>query len=82
MDSAMINKIEKAKLYAQEPNRVIFSQFNVTVEGDHRNHNVTYNEGQWSCDCDFFSTRGLCTHTMTMERILGSMIKPEWSPAV
>ncbi|MBI3943268.1 MAG: hypothetical protein HY326_09670 [Chloroflexi bacterium] len=82
MDSGMINKIEKAKLYAQEPNRVIFSQFKVTIAGDHRNHDVMYNQGQWSCDCDFFSTRGLCTHTMTMERLLGSMIKPEWSEVV
>ncbi|RME49524.1 MAG: hypothetical protein D6791_00555 [Chloroflexi bacterium] len=78
MDSAMIGKIQKAKRYAQELDRIVFSQFKVTIAGDHNSHAVSYNEGRWDCDCDFFLTRGVCSHTMTMERVLNGMLRPEW----
>ena len=79
MDSAMIGKIEKAKRYAEDRSRVVFSEFKVTINGDHDRHAVSYNKGHWTCDCDFFSKRGVCSHTMTMERILGEMLPPDWS---
>lgn len=78
MDSAMIGKIQKAKQYAQETERILFNQFQVTISGDHNSHPVSYNEGLWNCDCDFFLTRGVCSHTMTMERVLNGMLRPEW----
>jgi hypothetical protein len=78
MDSAMIGKIQKAKQYAHETDRILFSQFKVTITGDHNSHVVMYNEGDWKCDCDFFVTRGACAHTMTMERVLNGMLRPDW----
>ena len=78
MDSAMISKIEKAMRYAQERDRIVFNQFAVTIAGDHSPHAVSYNKGLWSCDCDFFARRGVCCHTMTMERVLRGMLLPEW----
>ncbi|MFQ6058426.1 MAG: hypothetical protein ACE5MB_06080 [Anaerolineae bacterium] len=78
MDSAMIGKIEKAMRYAEERDRVIFNQFAVTMAGDHGQHAVAYDKGRWSCDCDFFAKRGVCSHTMAMERILRGMLRPEW----
>ena len=78
MDSAMIGKIEKARLYAHEPNRFVFSEFKVTVTGDHRKHAVAYVRGKWSCDCDFFGSHHVCSHTMAMEKVLGAMVPPEW----
>jgi hypothetical protein len=78
MDSAMIGKIQKAKQYAQETDRILFNAFKVTIAGDHNSHAVLYDQGQWSCDCDFFLTRGVCTHTMTMERVLNGMLRPDW----
>jgi hypothetical protein len=75
MDYGMIGKIEKAKFYAAEPERISFDSFNVNIEGDSgQTHHVEYNAGSFSCDCSFFHTRGYCTHTMTMERVLGQMI--------
>ncbi|RMF37140.1 MAG: hypothetical protein D6759_02675 [Chloroflexi bacterium] len=74
MDSAMIGKIEKAIRYAQEPERFQFLQFTVTVRGTHRTHTVSYNHGQWSCGCDFFAMRGVCSHTMAVEKVLGVML--------
>jgi len=75
MDYGMIGKIEKAKFYAQEPERFNFDSFRVRLEGDNgQNHQVRYDVGEWGCDCSFFSTRGYCSHTMAIERILGEMI--------
>lgn len=75
MDYGMIGKIEKAKLYAEQRDRVQFESFRVTINGDNNAHVVTYDDGRWSCDCDFFATRTVCGHTMAMERILENMVK-------
>ncbi len=75
MDYGMIGKIEKAKFYAQEPERINFDSFAVRLEGDSgQEHQITYRSGDWGCDCSFFRTRGYCSHTMAMERVLGEMI--------
>ncbi|RLC68305.1 MAG: hypothetical protein DRI52_09975 [Chloroflexi bacterium] len=76
MDSGMIGKIQKAKRYAQEPERITFDEFKVTFRGDHNTYSVTYNRGRWSCGCNFFASRGVCSHTMALERILGVMLAP------
>ncbi len=74
MDSGMIGKIEKAKRYAQERNRIHFSEFTVTFDGENNSHTVHYTKSEWKCDCDFFLTRGRCSHTMALEMILEGMI--------
>ncbi len=74
MDYGMIGKIEKAKRYAEERNRIRFEQFRVIFEGDNNLHTVQFEQGRWQCDCDFFKTRAVCSHTMALERILEGMI--------
>ena len=74
MDSGMIGKIEKAKRYALERNRVHFHSFAVSMDGENNSHNVRFENGEWNCDCDFFRTRGRCSHTMALEMILEGMI--------
>jgi len=74
MDSGMISKIQKSKRYAQEPERVTFRSFHVIFEGEHGTYHVRYDNGEWSCQCEFFHQRGVCSHTMTMERLLGVML--------
>jgi hypothetical protein len=81
MDSSMIGKILKAKRYAEERDRIIFDGFRVKVRGNHTDHVVRYEDGVWSCDCDFFSQRGVCSHTMAIERVLDGMIEPGHEPA-
>lgn len=75
MDYGMIGKIEKAKLYAEERDRIKFDSFQVQIQGDNNVHVVSYNQGIWGCDCDFFSSRAVCGHTMTMERVLQDMVQ-------
>ncbi len=74
MDSGMIGKIEKARRYAEERNRVRFDQFKVTFDGDNNPHTVNFSEAAWHCDCEFFHTHATCSHTMALERILEGMI--------
>ncbi len=77
MDSGMIGKIQKARFYAEEPERIRFEKFRVTFEGTNSRHTVSYDEATWQCTCGFFANRGVCSHTMAMERLLGVMLPPE-----
>lgn len=74
MDSGMIGKIDKAKRYAQERNRVRFESFTVTFDGQNNPHTVRMENGVWQCDCDFFKSRGRCSHSMALEMILEDML--------
>ena len=75
MDYGMIGKIEKAKLYSEERERIRFDSFRVSINGDNDTHYVTYDQGNWNCDCEFFASRSVCGHTMTMERVLADMVE-------
>lgn len=74
MDYGMIGKIQKAKRYAEERDRIHFHSFSVSLDGENNSHKVSYENGKWDCDCDFFRTRGRCSHTMALEIILEKMI--------
>jgi len=74
MDSGMIGKIQKAKQYAQERERFHFASFKVNIDGNNNQNTVTFEGGNWSCTCDFFHTRGRCSHTMAVEQILEPML--------
>ena len=78
MDSGMIGKIEKAKRYAEERDRIEFKTLSVTFDGANNPHTVHFKEGNWQCDCSYFHTRGWCSHTRALEIILSDMLpEPE-----
>ncbi len=77
MNSSLIGKIEKAKRYAQEPERVTFLQFQAQFNGENDAHTVTYEDQHLHCTCDFFEERLMCSHTMAFERLLGVMLPQE-----
>lgn len=74
MNYGMIGKITKAKRYAEERERIHFKTLSVTFNGDNNEHTVNLSDGLWKCDCDFFQTRGRCSHTMALEIILEGML--------
>jgi hypothetical protein len=74
MDSGMIGKIHKAKQYAQEPHRFHFETFTVSIDGENNSHRVEFKNSKWKCDCDYFHTHNLCTHTMALEELLKGML--------
>ncbi len=77
MQSSLIGKIEKAKRYALETDRVTFSEFSVDFRGENSNYDTSYKDGEWHCSCQFFSSWGLCSHTMALEKILSNMLPEE-----
>ncbi len=77
MQSSLIGKIEKAKRYAQEKDRITFSELSVNFRGEHDDYTTGLKDGKWRCSCHFFSTWGLCSHTMALERILDDMLPKE-----
>ncbi len=70
MDSAMIAKISKAREYASEPERITFSDFTVLFTGKHQTYKVGFEHGAWTCECDFFAQRGVCSHVMAVEKVV------------
>jgi hypothetical protein len=74
MDYGMIGKIHKAKRYAEERDRMQIKTLVVTIDGENNPHTVRFENGEWDCDCNFFITRGRCSHTMALEIILEGML--------
>jgi hypothetical protein len=74
MDNGMMRKRSKAKMYAEERDRIKFNSFRVSFDGKNNPHTVEYKDGVWQCDCDFFIGRGRCSHTMALEIILEDML--------
>ena len=74
MDSGMIGKIEKAKRYAQERERFHFEAMTVLVDGANNSHRISFADGKWNCDCDFFHGHGRCVHSMALEEVLKGML--------
>jgi hypothetical protein len=76
MDSAA-SRIIKARQYAEERDtRITVHAFNVELQGENANHVVNYDQGHWNCDCEEFQLRGVCSHVMAMEEILGDAVEP------
>jgi predicted nucleic acid-binding Zn finger protein len=77
MQSSLIGKIEKAKRYAQERDRITFTELTVNFRGEHDTYILSYKQGKWHCSCHFFSGWGVCSHTMALQRILAEMLPKE-----
>ncbi len=73
MNSSLIGKIEKARRYAAEPERVQVQSLHVRFRGEHDVYDVHFADGNWSCTCHSFEALGLgtCSHIMALERLLG-----------
>lgn len=74
MNSSLIGKIDKARRYAQEPDRARFQSLHVKFRGGHDVYDVRLEDRQWTCNCHTYESLGTCSHIMTMERLLASMI--------
>jgi hypothetical protein len=73
IDSGLINKFQKAKQYADQPERIHFRDLRVQFDGNHGQHTVEFQEGDWRCDCGYFTTHHTCSHVMALDRVLGVM---------
>ena len=80
MDTSMINKIQKSKEYATEPERVTFLSLAIEFKGDNNNYNVALGPDGWSCSCPGFNKYGICPHIMSIEKVFQPMLKREPLP--
>ncbi|WP_026370465.1 hypothetical protein [Kallotenue papyrolyticum] len=76
MHSDLINKIEKAKRYAQEPERFTIERLEAHFRGS-SDHAISLDGDVWSCDCNFFRSWHTCSHVMAVQRLLAPMLSQE-----
>lgn len=76
MNSGIIGKIEKAKRYAAEPERVKIDGLSATFNGGHDEYTLTLHDGKWQCSCHFFQSQDYdtCSHVMALQRLLTPML--------
>jgi hypothetical protein len=77
----VVSDVEKAKRYSEETDRIRFLALGASLEGSNSIHEFNYQNAVWNCNCDFFKSRGVCCHTMAMQRILTGMIPAVSAPA-
>ncbi|NJN17678.1 MAG: hypothetical protein HC822_16085 [Oscillochloris sp.] len=77
MHSDLIGKIEKARRYAEEPERIKLSEIKARFNGGNSEHEITLADGHWSCTCSFFHSWRTCAHVMAMQRIMNPMLTDE-----
>lgn len=77
----VVSDVEKAARYADEPDRIQLKTFKATFHGTNNEHVVTYDNGNWTCDSMSFQLRGVCSHTMALERLFKGMVIPVAVPA-
>ena len=70
MHSSLIGKIQKAHVYAEEPERLSVQGFSARFRGDHDSYLVSFGAGQWKCSCRFFPQWGVSSHVMATQRML------------
>jgi len=69
-DEELERKQAKAEAYASEPGRFTLFSLELEMKSTHGNRLITYDDGKWSCSCDFFLKYETCSHVMATGRIL------------
>jgi hypothetical protein len=73
----VVSDVDKSKRYAEDQEkRIRFLSFTASFKGNHNTFNVSYDNGKWDCDNPYFASRGVCSNTMALERILSGMVEP------
>jgi hypothetical protein len=77
MHSELYSKIEKARRYAAEPERVTILELKARFQGTNSEHEIALHDGHWHADGEFFRNWGTSSHIMALQRILRPMLPPE-----
>ena len=72
-DEQLQRKQMKAGHYAQQPERFTLLEIRLQMRSTHGVRLVSYGEGGWHCTCDFYRERGICSHIMAAEQLLGPL---------
>jgi nucleoside-triphosphatase THEP1 len=66
---ALLKKIQKAKLYAQEPDKFIRKGKFIVLHSEHGIRTLTAQNGKWKCDCDFYKENQICSHVIATSEL-------------
>lgn len=69
-EDEMRRKIEKAKNYAQQPERFQLQEIKLKMDSNNDVRDIIYKSGKWNCTCEFFKKAGTCSHTMAAQEII------------
>ncbi len=72
----IVSDVKKAKRYTDQADRVRIVSFDCSFEGYNKRHHITYDDGKWTSTASFFAQRGVCSHTMALEKILKGFVEP------
>ncbi|MGB1285611.1 MAG: SWIM zinc finger family protein [Aggregatilineales bacterium] len=75
MDAAYINKVQKSREYAEQPERVTFHTLTLEFRGDNSAYTLELSPEGWSCTCPGFQKYSICPHIMAIEKIFSPMLK-------
>lgn len=76
MNSSMIGKIEKARRYTEEPERIRVTTLTARFHGSNDDYELTFDTAHWHCACHTFAQFGSCAHIMAAQRLLAQMLPP------
>ena len=77
MYSSIISKIEKARTYAEEKERVNITALSATFRGNHSKYDLGLDEAGWHCSCSSFGAQAICSHVMAVQRMLEGMVRAQ-----
>jgi hypothetical protein len=77
MHSDLIGKIEKARHYAQEPQRFTIDALSASFQGGNHDHAITLKNHEWACDCSGFHRHRTCAHVMALQKLFLPMLSEE-----
>ena len=80
MQSSLHGMIDKAHRYAEEPERVQVLRLEAIIRGNNSDHTVNLTDSRLTCDCDHYEHERLCTHMLTVERLLKAYIPANAAP--
>jgi len=72
----IVSDVKKAQRYTRERDRIRIRSFRCDFEGYNKRHLITYEDGIWDSSATFFAQRGICSHTMALEKILKGYVEP------
>jgi hypothetical protein len=81
VNSSLIGKVEKARIYAEERDRMRVRTIDIEFHGEHSVYRTGFDGSAWHCTCDFFGAWNTCSHTMALERVLHGMVPASTLPS-
>lgn len=68
----LIKKVKKAQNYIKEKERFQIIGNKAKMNSTHAERNLVFTGDSWKCDCDFFRSYGICSHSIAIREIVSN----------